>query len=208
MGKRLPATHFVSNVDANTATGDCSACGRVRLRRNHNSKRGVTYWTCDNKYQECQARYRTTNKELLREKAKDRLKRRYCDPAGRQAILESNRAWRERNPEKVSAQNKKWDTANKDRAVALANKRRGSKNHPGAELISRRDIYERDEATCGICGGHVEWEDFHMDHVVPLSKGGTHTVDNVQCAHSRCNQRKYNKVGFKLPSHRLLLAWE
>lgn len=32
--------------------------------------------------------------------------------------------------------------------------------------------------------------DFHVDHVVPLSKGGMHGYTNVQPAHPRCNMRK------------------
>lgn len=29
-----------------------------------------------------------------------------------------------------------------------------------------------------------------MDHIVPLSRGGEHSLDNVQCAHLSCNCRK------------------
>jgi 5-methylcytosine-specific restriction endonuclease McrA len=31
-----------------------------------------------------------------------------------------------------------------------------------------------------------------MDHIVPVSKGGTNRVDNLQPAHFRCNKRKGN----------------
>ena len=31
-----------------------------------------------------------------------------------------------------------------------------------------------------------------LDHIVPLSRGGTHTLDNVQLAHLACNERKHN----------------
>jgi 5-methylcytosine-specific restriction endonuclease McrA len=31
-------------------------------------------------------------------------------------------------------------------------------------------------------------------YIVPLSKGGTHTYDNVQCAHFGCNSRKGNRA--------------
>ena len=35
-----------------------------------------------------------------------------------------------------------------------------------------------------------------IDHVVPLSKGGTHTWDNVHLAHKRCNMVKGNKYPY------------
>jgi 5-methylcytosine-specific restriction endonuclease McrA len=34
----------------------------------------------------------------------------------------------------------------------------------------------------------------HIDHIVPLSRGGLHCYANVQVAHSRCNLRKRNKI--------------
>ena len=66
-----------------------------------------------------------------------------------------------------------------------------------SEAFSYREIYERDEWTCGICAGPVdrslEWPDpmsVSLDHVIPLSKGGAHAPANAQCAHLVCNVRK------------------
>lgn len=40
--------------------------------------------------------------------------------------------------------------------------------------------------------GQPGWErSFHPDHVVPLSKGGSDTIDNIRPAHGYCNQRKW-----------------
>lgn len=65
------------------------------------------------------------------------------------------------------------------------------------ELFDRGDVFERDDWTCGICHRAVEPDapPFHpdsatVDHVVPLSQGGEHTMANVQCAHLRCNSAK------------------
>jgi len=33
-------------------------------------------------------------------------------------------------------------------------------------------------------------EDLHFDHVVPLSKGGPHTTENIRPSHSTCNLKK------------------
>lgn len=56
------------------------------------------------------------------------------------------------------------------------------------------DIYERDSWICQICGSEVDpvilypdpWS-ATLDHVVPLSRGGDHTVKNTVLAHLRCN---------------------
>jgi 5-methylcytosine-specific restriction endonuclease McrA len=39
-----------------------------------------------------------------------------------------------------------------------------------------------------------------LDHIVPVSKGGTHTRDNVQAAHLRCNQAKGDREGAEVAS--------
>jgi HNH endonuclease len=57
------------------------------------------------------------------------------------------------------------------------------------ELVIMRDGY-----VCGLCGGDVDPKDVHLDHRLPWSKGGQHTLDNLQVAHSRCNIRKGARV--------------
>lgn len=65
------------------------------------------------------------------------------------------------------------------------------------EPISNRSVFERDDWRCGICGEDVDRSvkaphplSPSLDHVVPMSLGGGHTLDNVQCAHFRCNTLK------------------
>lgn len=60
--------------------------------------------------------------------------------------------------------------------------------------VSRREVYERDGWTCQLCGDPVDPDlDYpdpacaSLDHVVPLSRGGTHDSTNLQLAHLRCN---------------------
>jgi 5-methylcytosine-specific restriction endonuclease McrA len=62
----------------------------------------------------------------------------------------------------------------------------------GAKIdpVGRRDIIERFGTVCYLCGNNVEPDDIHIDHVHPLSKGGSHTIDNLRVACSRCNTRK------------------
>lgn len=66
-----------------------------------------------------------------------------------------------------------------------------------AEAFDYRAVYERDGWVCGICTEPVDreasWPDplsASLDHVMPVSRGGTHSPDNAQCAHLICNVRK------------------
>ncbi|MEA2475936.1 MAG: hypothetical protein QOF16_80 [Actinomycetota bacterium] len=64
--------------------------------------------------------------------------------------------------------------------------------------LSRRAVFVRDNFQCQYCGRPAE----NVDHVVPKSRGGTHTWDNVVAACRPCNARKENRapadVGLRL----------
>lgn len=61
----------------------------------------------------------------------------------------------------------------------------------------RQHIKERDGFTCKQCGASVEKEPnllLEIDHIVPVSKGGLTTEDNLQTLCWRCNRHKGNKI--------------
>lgn len=61
----------------------------------------------------------------------------------------------------------------------------------------RRYIKERDGYTCRYCSVSLMAEPhllLEVDHIVPLSKGGLSTVDNLQTLCWRCNRSKSNKL--------------
>ena len=64
--------------------------------------------------------------------------------------------------------------------------------------LNRRAVFVRDEHRCQYCGATAE----NLDHVVPRSRGGTHSWDNVVAACRRCNSHKEDRlvqeIGFKL----------
>lgn len=69
-----------------------------------------------------------------------------------------------------------------------------------AERLNEYSVFRRDGWICQICGEPVDmdlkWPDPHsasIDHVVPLSKGGSHTLENVQLTHLVCNNRKNDR---------------
>lgn len=58
------------------------------------------------------------------------------------------------------------------------------------EFVRRSVVWQRDEGVCGICGVAADPDDWHLDHVVSLSRGGSHTYANTQVSHPPCNVRK------------------
>lgn len=62
--------------------------------------------------------------------------------------------------------------------------------YPGHRAPNRRGVLARDRHTCQYCGATAET----VDHVVPRSRGGGHTWDNVVAACRRCNGSKRDRL--------------
>ena len=60
--------------------------------------------------------------------------------------------------------------------------------------FTRRNIFFRDRNRCQYCGKIFQQTELNLDHVVPLSRGGNSTWENVVCACVPCNSRKGNRT--------------
>lgn len=67
--------------------------------------------------------------------------------------------------------------------------------------VTLKRLIKRDGLRCAICGEMCDpddhsWTEYSgpmcptIDHIIPMSKGGGHTWDNVQVAHAICNSKK------------------
>jgi 5-methylcytosine-specific restriction endonuclease McrA len=57
--------------------------------------------------------------------------------------------------------------------------------------VNRREVLRRDHHSCQYCGSS---KDLTLDHVLPRSRGGQHTWDNLVAACERCNSRKGDRT--------------
>ncbi|WP_165787003.1 HNH endonuclease [Pseudohalioglobus lutimaris] len=91
-------------------------------------------------------------------------------------------------------------------------------NQENPRRAYRRVIFQRDEGLCMYCGTSVPFRHFQMDHIIPKSRGGPDTYQNLCCSCGVCNDRKKNRTpdeaGMKLlavpyvpnPAARLILS--
>jgi 5-methylcytosine-specific restriction endonuclease McrA len=56
--------------------------------------------------------------------------------------------------------------------------------------FNRRNIFARDGNHCQYCGKRFPTHELSLDHVVPRSRGGETTWENIVCACLRCNVKK------------------
>ena len=139
---------------------------------------------------ECEKKY---------EKSRDPKKKRIHAKQYRETHKDIEKArlqnWKTTNPEKYKAYHSRTKLRNRCNAVNFD------------EDITLEKLYNRDGGVCALCGGRCNYEDYilkdttfiagntypSIDHIKPLSKGGSHTWDNVQLAHKQCNSIKSNK---------------
>jgi 5-methylcytosine-specific restriction endonuclease McrA len=57
------------------------------------------------------------------------------------------------------------------------------------------------EPPCHICGEQIDYQAHHLhptsftiDHITPINRGGSDTLDNIGAAHRGCNRDKSDKV--------------
>lgn len=60
--------------------------------------------------------------------------------------------------------------------------------------LTRKNLYFRDDNMCQYCGRRFKSRDLNIDHVVPRSRGGRDTWDNLVCACISCNVCKGSRL--------------
>ena len=70
----------------------------------------------------------------------------------------------------------------------------------------RHKVFQRDGYRCRECGATNKETTLHIDHIIPVSKGGTNTEDNLQTLCEACNLAKYTDawVGGSLTNNPIL----
>ena len=167
----------------------CSTCKQLKpltdFGKDRRSKDGFRSQCkqCEKKYERNRdPEKKRENSKKYRETHKDKEKTRLQN-------------WKENNPEKYKA----YHTSTKIK--------KRCKNPKVDSNISLLALFARDGGICKICGLPCDYTDYELDgkyfiagnlypsidHVKPLSKGGSHTWDNIQLVHKRCNSIKSNK---------------
>ena len=131
------------------------------------------------------------------EEIPDSLRRdaRFCSTECQQA------AWYALNDEHCREAATAWRLAHPDERRDADHRRRARIAQTASEPIDLEALWIEQGEQCGICGDPIPAAAVFpdplsksIDHIVPLSRGGTHTRDNVQFAHLVCNERKGAKT--------------
>jgi 5-methylcytosine-specific restriction endonuclease McrA len=124
-----------------------------------------------------------------------RVRRHASTPEGQERERERARRRREEGTDYLSLNpeyHQDWRRTERGRTQHANSeaKRRAVKKGLTAERVDRLIVFDSHGGLCGVCGDPMDRENFHVDHIVPICKGGEHTYANVQPAHPICNISK------------------
>lgn len=98
-----------------------------------------------------------------------------------------------------------WHRKHPEVAVQSVHRRRALRHQtPVGERYTRDEVFERDGWVCQLClhpvdpgllGGN-RFDPWYptVDHVIPITRGGADSIENVQLAHRICNARKSSSL--------------
>ncbi len=136
-----------------------------------------------------QDKYREYNSDKIKTGSK------YYYTKNKKRILERAKRWRAKNSEKDSETKKQWKNNNQDKVNVARAKRRALKCKQILPLTDseqfKLNFYYKISQYLG--------ENWHVDHIVPLSKGGLHCPNNLQIVTKKYNLQKGNDENFRAP---------
>ena len=111
--------------------------------------------------------------------------------------------YRKSNPEKVARAGRNWRKNYPEKPRALNQRRRVVKLSVSNFYISAAEIAKIYSSPCFYCGSGNK---ITMDHVLPLSRGGWHSIGNLIPACSSCNSSKGSKTIMEWRMSKMKLA--
>ncbi len=138
--------------------------------------------------------YYQNNKKRLSERASILHYEKMKDEEYRKKHNLLSAKWREANREKAREAKKKWRIRHPERHVLHQANRRAKINgcsgtHTAEEI---QEILREQNFRCAYC--QIPVKEYHVDHVVPLSRGGGNDKQNLAIACPSCNMKKGRKT--------------
>ena len=182
--------------------------------RCHQTKPMDDFWNCsarkDGKQSYCKVcqtakrnKWADDNREWCRERGREPSRQNYAK--NRERYLAWHRQHYLKNKDRILARNKAWAAANPDkvRVLSLAGTNRRKVRQLQCEGSHTNEEWIALIESCGsLCVCCHEQKPLSKDHIIPLVKGGSDYIENIQPLCRECNSAKRDRViDFLLDEH-------
>lgn len=149
----------------------CRDCNRERAREYRDKH--------PDRVKASQAKYAKTDKAKVRTK-------RWLDAGGSEYQAE----WQQQNRDRCAAASRRWYYRNLDAERVRYTNNNNRRRDLTRGFVSDKDMRRLLAECCAECGAAGE----HIDHIIPISRGGRHSIGNLQMLCAKCNLSKHNKT--------------
>lgn len=163
----------------------CKSCTKAYQQKNYQRNKDRVKANAKRWKQENPERVKEIRQKYLAEHAKENreYQRRWAAEYRKNNPL-NHRRW-VASPEKL----KQWRKANPEKYRNQKLRRRSREKGTGQFLVTSKDIKRLLTQPCIYCGQPSQ----HIDHIIPVSRGGEHRVGNLAPACARCNLTKSDR---------------
>lgn len=122
----------------------------------------------------------------------------FTDEQRRAKRMKNSLSYWDENPDRRPILAKQYYEANKEKVASNVRHRRARQlNNGGTHTVADiRALYAHQNGLCAFCANPFGDVVPHIDHWVPLARGGSNGAENLRLLHPTCNRRK----GAKMPS--------
>ena len=199
-GKPCPRNHITERM---TSSGRCHRCtqdDKYSAAKLDPEKQKAYMASWHEKNKDYELIYRKENAEMIRQNSAKWAKEnpeKHSDNARLWRVKnidradENRRKWRRENPERMTLLSKRWRENNPEKQRTIMFNRNSASR--GVRLAVKHGLLEKmmnfQSSKCAYCQVNIS-DEFHVDHLIPVSKGGGNSPENLQLLCPSCNLRK------------------
>lgn len=160
----------------------CSKCRNLPTRPGRRCGTCAKLLRKDSQAEACVTCRRVSGDRGQTSEARRTYQERYAREHSERKIAQG-RVWREANPVRVAEKRRQGDAVRRARLIGLH-----------VESVDPSIVWQRDEGVCHLCSLPCDVENWHLEHVIPVARGGPHCYANTAVAHPLCNWSKGAKM--------------
>jgi len=123
------------------------------------------------------------------DKAREAGRRQYANNVEHRRAVKN--AWRIENPEAIKSALERYRLQHLPKMAEKAHKYRARKRSNGVYQVSEKELIKLYSSSCIACG---TTERVTVDHIIPIARGGRHSIGNLQPLCLSCNSSKNVKT--------------